>query len=160
MAEDADVSVRLDIIEALKTSVEAMVDDSDPVPLRLWNQVILGSLDNIGVNELPAVGIDPGPDKPIESQTYWKTDKEMVVTVAFQWQRDSSGDIDNYQQFEYYYPRLVRALLAVFTPGGAILIREAGAGSEIEGRGDPRPGGYCLFQVVYRHARTNPAGKP
>ena len=154
----AAVSVRDDILIAMKDVLELMTDENGD---RLWNGVVYGDLDTLGHNELPAACIDAGPDRPDpDTQTHWKTDKTMIVTVGFQFARDDTGEVDNYRQFEVYYAKLVSALLPDMSIGGAIMIREAGAGSEIEGRGDPRPGGYCLFEVVYRHARANAAGKP
>ena len=148
------LTIRNRIIDAFKAVGDAMVDEAGN---RLWNKVVFGTPNDLGEAELPGLAVDPGDDKVYEnSRTQWKTDKHFTISLSFQWRRDPNGIVDSYDQFEYYLGKLIPAYLANDRLGGAIQIRENGSGPEIEGRSDPRPGGYLLIEVVYRHGRVYP----
>lgn len=146
------LTIRNKIIDAFKALGDTMTDEDGK---RLWNRVGLGTPDRFGEQEIPCLAVDPGSDK-IEYEDRWQTRKIMVISLCFQWRRDPKAEIDSYEQFEYYLRKLIEAYTFEDQLAGAIQIREAGSGPEIEGRDDPRPGGYLLMEVLYRHGRTQP----
>lgn len=148
------LTIREQCIEAIMAVVGTMQTVApDPVG-PLWNKIQRGNLLGMSAIELPAIGVEEGDEQQIYRDE-WVVHKRLMLMFHFQFQQQSDRDL--WELASYYVGRLEEYIPTIqLTVPGFVCVGEESSAPMIEGRSDPRPGGYVSISLDYRHKNRDP----
>jgi len=142
------------IIAYIQTQLLAAIfnpNDIENQDLMLFEFGKSGNMQDITRIQTPGFALEDGGEKKEALHWPW-TDKFFRVFVNFKIEKQEG--VDQYAMVRYYFGRIVQVLVKPDTHlGGLVLnITETGNTPEINGQGDPEPGGTVILDIEYRHA--------
>ena len=151
---DAGLTVKQQIVRALKSKLEGMQDGGSDV----WRKVYYGDLEELDNQSLPVAGLDFGTEDMLNN-TFPCSEYDLPVFIYFRY-RGGRG-LDEHEVYLYYLGLIQAAVLGDHELGGfAFDVRETSNTPSIVGIDDVYPGGVLHLNVLYKTRLHNPYKTP